>query len=257
MKIHIQGWEGGSSVGGSLDTVDRAQTQAAEVVTLELDDGKSITIKQNPTAVKGSNVKVGCCAWDGAYVLSGYLQSKPAGSFKGLRVVELGAGVGMVGLVLAKLGANVVVTDKPSMLVLPRLNAAKNKLALESPAYMRDPEGGTVTVLGLDWEAEDAEKVTTSLATTPIDLVVATDCVYPDPNGIGRAPSSELFMKACQQLCHQGTKVLVTFENRSPELKEALLSAAAGQFSHVAEVPKAEWPAAFQVDHIEMYELKL
>jgi predicted nicotinamide N-methyase len=214
-------------------------------------------VKQNPTAVQGSNIKVGCCAWDGAYILSAYLQSLPEGSFKGLRVVELGAGVGMVGLVLAKLGANVVVTDKPSMLVLPRLNAAKNKLAQETPEYMRDSQSGTISVIGLDWEAEDAAKVTASLAETPVGLVVATDCVYPDPNGTGRAPSSELFMKACQQICHQGTKVLITFENRSPVLKGELLSAAARHFTQIIEVPRADWPTPFQVGHIEMYELKL
>lgn len=63
---------------------------------------------------------MGACAWDGAYVLAAALDAQPPGSFAGLRAVELGAGMGLPGLVLARLGAAVWLTDKPAATVFGR-----------------------------------------------------------------------------------------------------------------------------------------
>lgn len=76
-----------------------------------------------------AHVSAGAAVWDGAYVLAAYLDSQPPGTFAGLRCVELGCGCGLLGLVLARLGAGAVyLTDKQQHLVGPRVNAAKNKL---------------------------------------------------------------------------------------------------------------------------------
>jgi hypothetical protein len=71
-------------VRGTLEGVDRAQTQAADLVTVRLQHGQPVTLKQNPTALKGSNVRVGACAWDAAYVLSAYLDAQPPGAYAGV-----------------------------------------------------------------------------------------------------------------------------------------------------------------------------
>ncbi len=48
------------------------------------------------------------------------------GCLQGKRVLELGAGLGAVGMSLAKKGASVVLTDKPEVMALMRRNVQEN-----------------------------------------------------------------------------------------------------------------------------------
>lgn len=198
--------------------------------------------------------------------------------------------MGLVGLVLARLGAAVYLTDKPSMTVHARVNAAKNKLLAASPAPLAAgpvasagtassqhsssdssrlagstsaagaPAAGTATVIGLDWEdqASLAAAAAAISAHGPVDFIVATDCIYPDPSG--SVPSSRGFIAAVRALATPGqTRVLTTFEARSDELRQALLSAAA-EVKGGCQVRKLEpdvLPEAYQTQHIELYELFL
>lgn len=193
--------------------LDRAQTQAAEQITIHLSHcSDPIAIKQNPTALKGAKIRVGAAVWDGAYVLASYLDAQPQGAFTGLRCVELGCGCGLLGLLLARLGAAAVyLTDKPQHIVGPRVNAAKNKLlapaaparaaaAAGSAAAGQDANGAqqaqahaqvqvqqqqasaaVVQVVGLDWEDQQslAQSVAAIRAQGDVDLIVASDCIYP------------------------------------------------------------------------------
>ncbi|GAB0494190.1 hypothetical protein MMPV_005480 [Pyropia vietnamensis] len=69
----------------------------------------------------------GTTVWDGALVLAAALAAHPAATVAGRRVVELGSGVGLVGVVAAKAGATAtVLTDLPSVLPLLRRNVAAN-----------------------------------------------------------------------------------------------------------------------------------
>lgn len=49
------------------------------------------------------NVGVGACLWDGALVLAGFLAAQPRYRYVGARCVELGGGVGLVGMALARM----------------------------------------------------------------------------------------------------------------------------------------------------------
>uniref|UniRef100_A0AAV2JGZ5 Protein-lysine methyltransferase METTL21D n=1 Tax=Knipowitschia caucasica TaxID=637954 RepID=A0AAV2JGZ5_KNICA len=77
---------------------------------------------------------VGCVVWDAAIALAKYLETKQfidssteLNAWAGKRVVELGAGTGVVGLMAATLGAHVYVTDLEELEALMNLNIKENQ----------------------------------------------------------------------------------------------------------------------------------
>ena len=88
-----------------------------------------------------------------------------------VRVLELGAGTGMVGIVCAVLGADCVLTDLSH--VTPNLmhNAALNQETIE-----RSGRGGSISVKTLRWGDVDDMRI----VGRDFNLVVASDVVYYD-----------------------------------------------------------------------------
>ncbi|XP_062525226.1 protein N-lysine methyltransferase METTL21D [Bombyx mori] len=84
----------------------------------------------------------------------------------GLRVLELGAGLGVVGLTAATLGAQVTITDLPEALPLIRLNINENKSKIGSM-------GGYATAESLIWGDQYSE-----IFNEEYDLIVLADCIY-------------------------------------------------------------------------------
>jgi len=90
---------------------------------------------------------LGLKTWAASYLLAKRLVTfdlVPADNQKRLRVLELGSGTGLVGLAMAGLGADVVLTDLPS--ICPNLahNAKQNREVLNH-------KGGTTRTAILDW----------------------------------------------------------------------------------------------------------
>ena len=75
------------------------------------EDVGPLRLQQEPHALGAARMGVGACLWEGELLLAAYLASLPAHRFMGARVVELGSGPGLVGLMLARMGAKVVITD--------------------------------------------------------------------------------------------------------------------------------------------------
>lgn len=133
----------------------------------------------------------GLCLWDSGIGLCHYLHHnrKLLESMKGKRVLEVGAGCGLVALVLAAHGAHVTATDLPS--VMGNLNACvaangwKPEPSCEAGvcAYVPAPgvcvEGcehaGRIVVRAFCW-GEDAHPLLE--AHGPFDYIIGTDVLY-------------------------------------------------------------------------------
>ncbi|KAI0092566.1 putative methyltransferase-domain-containing protein [Irpex rosettiformis] len=103
----------------------------------------------------------GGIAWPAGEVLSSFITRQP--SLKAKNVLELGSGTGLVGLVAAKLGADVWITDQQPLLEIMSRNVAMNDL------------GDRVKVLELNWGGPLPEDL------PRFDLILAADCVYFEP----------------------------------------------------------------------------
>lgn len=70
---------------------------------------------------------MGLLIWSSSFVFAEYLlRVKPVGSWQGKRVLELGAGTGMLGIALAMAGADVTMTDLAHITPLTVENIGKN-----------------------------------------------------------------------------------------------------------------------------------
>jgi len=106
------------------------------------------------------------CVWPAAVFLAKNLIGRPC---VGLKVVELGAGVGLPGLMLARAGACVTLTDVPWLLPLVSYNVEVNF----PPGDPQRPEVAT-----LRWgNSQDAAAVVAQHGGAP-DLIIASDVVY-------------------------------------------------------------------------------
>ena len=100
--------------------------------------------------------------WRSGLALAHELADAP---LAGMRVLELGCGLGVPSLVAARAGAGVLATDEdPEALDLLRRNARANAIDVETAR--------------VDWRAADE-----LAAQAPFDLVVAADVLY-EPDGI-------------------------------------------------------------------------
>ncbi|XP_035006322.1 protein N-lysine methyltransferase METTL21A [Hippoglossus stenolepis] len=106
---------------------------------------------------------VAAVLWDAAVVLSVYMELGEL-QLKGKRVIELGAGTGLVGIVAALLGAEVTITDRASALDLLSTNVKSN--------LPPDCEG-SATVSELTW-GQGLDRYPAG----GFDLVLGADIVY-------------------------------------------------------------------------------
>ncbi|XP_049588614.1 EEF1A lysine methyltransferase 3-like [Syngnathus scovelli] len=112
----------------------------------------------------GANLGVAALVWESAVQLCRYFEGHSV-EWRGRRVIELGSGTGVVGIVAARLGADVTLTDLPMTLPQLEANVCAN---MPSSGWPSAPP----TVLPLSW-GEDHMKFPSDW-----DLVLGADIVY-------------------------------------------------------------------------------
>lgn len=106
--------------------------------------------------------------WEGALLLRQAALAR--GNWTGTTVLELGAGVGLVGLSLAAEGADVVLTDLGEAMPVLEANTKGN-------ADMISKAGGRVQAVELDW-LWDERKQRDAVPLDRADIVLGADVVY-------------------------------------------------------------------------------
>eukprot|EP01138_Halocafeteria_seosinensis_P014404 gb/GECG01014705.1/.p1 GENE.gb/GECG01014705.1/~~gb/GECG01014705.1/.p1 ORF type:complete len:300 (+),score=27.99 gb/GECG01014705.1/:1-900(+) len=126
--------------------------------------GGEFTIHGSPLFIQqreNTGIGTGLTIWDGAVLLAKYLEHRYHSVLSGRRVLELGAGTGIVGLAASALGAKqTLITDLDYALDNLESNIAKNKGLLK----------GEVSSLELDWSKP--------FPIPGIDVILAADVVW-------------------------------------------------------------------------------
>ena len=146
-----------STTAGDLPLEEYRLTLAGQAWTI-LHTGAILSHEDEDRFLRGDQPRLpyGLALWPAAIALAHELAERP---LRGLRILELGAGTGLPGIVAATLGARVVQTDRnAAALVVCRRNADRNRVALEQRAA--------------DWTAWDD--------TGAYDLIIGADILYAD-----------------------------------------------------------------------------
>lgn len=129
-----------------------------------------------------THVACGSSLWHGAKVLLKHLERtecRDPECFSGRRMLELGAGVGMPGVALAQLGAEVLLTDIPDLCPLLRLNVTAN---FSAPAPPPRPELRVVapSVATLRWQSSEdlAVVLQSEVVRGGLDFIIGSDIGY-------------------------------------------------------------------------------
>lgn len=224
-----------------------------------LEDGGTLVVQQSPFTAEvrwsllSRVVELTCVVtrsftqgfastvWDSAIVLSKYLETRHGAALRGKSAVELGAGCGLLSLVLCHLGARVVATDLECNLPLLRRNVAD---------ACTTGKKGTACVHALTWSTRSAASVRRDVnAGAAFDVVVASDVMYL----IDAVPD---LVRTLVAVSDPRTVVYMAYgRNRSAE--DAFMRAAKAAGFSVADVPDSELHATYQCLDVTVLRLRL
>ncbi|KAJ9585072.1 hypothetical protein L9F63_020580 [Diploptera punctata] len=144
---------------------------------------------------------VSCVVWDAALVLSKYLERRYNNNdklcLKEKSILELGAGLGCVGLTAACLGAQVMMTDLPEVMPLLEMNIEMNRQVWSSC-------GGKAHSQVLQWGADVNDSFKTP------DIILLADCVYYEE-------SVEPLVKTFRAMASTSTEIIISQEERDTD----------------------------------------
>ena len=187
--------------------------------------------------------------YDGASVLARYIEayvihdadnnetstdnSRP---ISGKSVVELGAGTGIVGVMMGYYGADVIITDLETLVPLIQYNIEQNATALN----------GRVKAEALCWGDDLREGFP-----TPVDYVILANCVYYE--GV-----FELLAKTTMELANKDTVVFACYEERIPEIGKLIerWHTVIGEHFHIEEIPHEYYRCLGELDCVRIVKMR-
>eukprot|EP01097_Dermamoeba_algensis_P008919 TRINITY_DN6137_c0_g1_i1.p1 TRINITY_DN6137_c0_g1~~TRINITY_DN6137_c0_g1_i1.p1 ORF type:complete len:245 (+),score=60.79 TRINITY_DN6137_c0_g1_i1:36-737(+) len=186
---------------------------------------KSITLLQDARNGCGGHL------WNAALYLTHYLTNEfPAGYFKGKRCIELGSGTGIVGICLALLGAEVIMTDLGIMLDVLKTNVQTNL-----PSY---PNAQVKELCwGEDHKAFDP----------PFEVVIASEVIYLEE-------CFQPLLITLRQLANKETLILIAHQHRRKA--EKVFFNNLKKFFSVETIPRTLFPPQYQNKKISVFKFK-
>ncbi|XP_049870831.1 protein N-lysine methyltransferase METTL21D-like [Pectinophora gossypiella] len=188
---------------------------------------------------------VNCVVWDASLVLAKYLETichQRPDFLSGMKVLELGSGLGVVGLTAATLGAQVTLTDLPEALPLLRLNINENKSKISSM-------GGYAIAESLVWGDTSSE-----ILKEEFNMILLADCVYYEE-------AIDPLIQTLQCLNDTVTKkpvIYLTQELRDSEIQKKLWNAFYEKVSenfYIEKIPEDQQHANYRSSDIVLLKL--
>lgn len=250
----IEGWEDGQPFKRGLHKLDRWELQSANKLTVHI--GKhDIVLVQDPH----SNF-LGGYIWLSSIVLCTYLERLASKRDRhGLisldhtkRWVELGSGVGLIGIMLHKLGIkDIVITDIQELVEPMEKNVQANDIRVKSISGRRknDFQENVITVDPLLWNNQ--ENMDSIKADGDIDYLVACDCIYSETSAMD-------LVNTMDYLASKYTTILCISEVRNQLAQDKFILEAKSRFQ-VELLPAVQWQKKLnhQVDFDEMLNMYL
>jgi len=159
--------------------------------TIKIDDEMENSDDNTIKIVESSNMQIGTGSrvWECAIILGKYAikQHLEKGLFKKKVILELGAGTGLLSVMLASLGNEVIATDIKEVIPILNKNIEGNKKIYEGK--------GSVKAFELDWtfDKKQIKEVFAQEKIERVDYILASDVIY-------HAKHLELFANALREV---------------------------------------------------------
>ncbi|KAI9032700.1 putative methyltransferase-domain-containing protein [Phycomyces nitens] len=232
----MEGWEDGAKYKRELFSLDRWELQSADQLTIHVGP-HDIVLVQDP-----HSSHLGGYIWLTAIVFCAYLESlcekKERHGWISLdrtkRWVELGSGVGLIGIMLRKMGIeDVMITDISELVPVMERNVEANGFTVKSVSGRRKNEASHTEVLvePLLWGDGDAIEHVKSSGT--IDYLVACDCIYSEASALDLVDTMD-------RLADETTTIICISEVRNQAAQDAFMAEAKSRF-HMELLPPSQW----------------
>eukprot|EP00771_Trimastix_marina_P000424 gnl/Trimastix_PCT/1441.p1 GENE.gnl/Trimastix_PCT/1441~~gnl/Trimastix_PCT/1441.p1 ORF type:complete len:169 (+),score=32.03 gnl/Trimastix_PCT/1441:239-745(+) len=159
-----------------------------------------------------------------------YLEHMPDSEIVGKRIIELGSGTGIVGIVASWRGADVISTDRPDVVPFLQRNISRNTDATHK-----------IRVVPYSWGTDAS-----GLPYFPGDLIIGSDITYYDD-------LYEILLDSMQQLIQPSNTMLLSFW-RTRKDYGPLLQMLHDRF-HLEEVPMSEHHPDFRTDQVTILRI--